>query len=137
AAGFGVQLASGANAITTAELVHAELDGLANSLPAGVEIAYSYETTPFVQLSIQKVIETLIEAIVLVFVVLLLFLQNLRATLIPMIAVPVVLLGPSACWRRSAIPSTCSPCSPWCWPSVSSSTTPSSWWRTSSASCAP
>ena len=93
AAGFGVQLASGANAITTAELVHAELDGLANSLPAGVEIAYSYETTPFVQLSIQKVIETLIEAIVLVFVVLLLFLQNLRATLIPMIAVPVVLLG--------------------------------------------
>jgi multidrug efflux pump len=93
AAGFGVQLASGANAITTAQLVHAELDGLANSLPAGVEIAYSYETTPFVQLSIQKVIETLIEAIVLVFVVLLLFLQNLRATLIPMIAVPVVLLG--------------------------------------------
>lgn len=93
AAGFGVQLASGANAITTAELVHAALDSLAGSLPEGVEVAYSYETTPFVELSIEKVVETLIEAIILVFVVLLLFLQNLRATLIPMIAVPVVLLG--------------------------------------------
>jgi len=93
AAGFGVQLASGANAITTAAAVHTELDGLAGSLPEGVEIAYSYETTPFVELSIEKVVETLIEAIVLVFLVLLLFLQNLRATLIPMIAVPVVLLG--------------------------------------------
>lgn len=93
AAGFGVQLASGANAITTAELVHAELDALASSLPEGVEIAYSYETTPFVELSIEKVVETLIEAIILVFLVLLVFLQNIRATLIPMIAVPVVLLG--------------------------------------------
>lgn len=93
AAGFGVQLASGANAITTAEAVHTELDSLAGSLPEGVEIAYSYETTPFVELSIRKVVETLVEAIVLVFLVLLLFLQNLRATLIPMIAVPVVLLG--------------------------------------------
>jgi len=93
AAGFGVQLASGANAITTAKLVHTELDNLAKSLPEGVEIAYSYETTPFVELSIEKVVETLVEAIVLVFVVLLLFLQNLRATLIPMIAVPVVLMG--------------------------------------------
>lgn len=93
AAGFGVQLASGANAISTAALVHAELDNIAGSLPEGVEIAYSYETTPFVELSIEKVVHTLIEAIILVFVVLLFFLQNLRATLIPMIAVPVVLAG--------------------------------------------
>ena len=93
AAGFGVQLASGANAITTARAVHAELDSLASTLPEGVVVAYSYETTPFVEQSIQKVVETLIEAIVLVFVVLLLFLQNFRATLIPMIAIPVVLLG--------------------------------------------
>ncbi|SJZ49075.1 efflux RND transporter permease subunit [Consotaella salsifontis] len=93
AAGFGVQLASGANAVDTAEGVHAELDRLSSSLPEGVEIAYSYETTPFVELSIEKVVETLIEAIVLVFFVLLLFLQNIRATLIPMIAVPVVLMG--------------------------------------------
>ena len=93
AAGFGVQLASGANAITTARAVHAELDSLASTLPEGVIVAYSYETTPFVEQSIEKVVETLIEAIVLVFVVLLLFLQNFRATLIPMIAIPVVLLG--------------------------------------------
>ncbi|HEX4299072.1 MAG TPA: efflux RND transporter permease subunit [Devosia sp.] len=93
AAGFGVQLASGANAITVANAVHATLDGLKNTLPQGVSIAYSYETTPFVEQSIEKVVETLVEAIVLVFVVLLLFLQNLRATLIPMIAIPVVLLG--------------------------------------------
>jgi multidrug efflux pump len=93
AAGFGVQLASGANALTTADAVHAEFDRLANTLPPGVEIAYSYETTPFVRLSIENVVITLIEAMVLVFLILFLFLQNLRATLIPMIAVPVVLLG--------------------------------------------
>ncbi|WP_375449848.1 efflux RND transporter permease subunit [uncultured Devosia sp.] len=92
-AGFGVQLASGANAINTANGVHAALDRLANTLPEGVEVVYSYETTPFVELSIEKVIYTLIEAIALVFVVLLVFLQNWRATLIPMIAVPVVMLG--------------------------------------------
>jgi multidrug efflux pump len=93
AAGFGVQLASGANAIDTANNVHAALDSLKNALPEGVTIAYSYETTPFVELSIEKVIHTLIEAVALVFVVLLVFLQNWRATLIPMIAVPVVMLG--------------------------------------------
>ena len=93
AAGFGVQLASGANAISTANAVHAELDNLAGTLPEGVSVAYSYETTPFVEQSIEKVVETLIEAIVLVFFVLLFFLQNFRATLIPMIAIPVVLLG--------------------------------------------
>jgi len=93
AAGFGVQLASGANAITVANAVHAALDRLKNTLPEGVTIAYSYETTPFVEQSIEKVVETLVEAIVLVFVVLLLFLQNFRATLIPMIAIPVVLMG--------------------------------------------
>lgn len=93
AAGFGVQLASGANAINTAEGVHEALDGLSGALPDGVEVVYSYETTPFVELSIEKVVHTLIEAIILVFVVLLVFLQNWRATLIPMIAVPVVMLG--------------------------------------------
>jgi multidrug efflux pump len=93
AGGFGVQLASGANALNTADAVHEALDALANTLPEGVEIAYSYETTPFVELSIEKVIHTLIEAIILVFLVLLIFLQNWRATIIPMIAVPVVMLG--------------------------------------------
>ncbi|WP_018633972.1 efflux RND transporter permease subunit [Neomegalonema perideroedes] len=93
ATGFGVQLANGANAVATSEAIHALLDGMQDSLPTGVKIVYSFETTPFVELAIEKVMHTLLEAIVLVFVVLLIFLQNLRATLIPMIAVPVVLLG--------------------------------------------
>ena len=92
-AGLAISLASGANAITTAENVHAALDKLAPTLPEGVEVAYPYDTTPFVKLSIHEVVKTLIEAIGLVFLVMLLFLQNFRATLIPTIAVPVVLLG--------------------------------------------
>ncbi|MBB4233332.1 efflux RND transporter permease subunit [Rhizobium mongolense] len=91
--GFAVNLAIGANAIDTAERVRSALDTIGRGLPEGVEITYPYDTTPFVELSIEKVVHTLIEAIVLVFVVLLVFLQNLRATLIPTIAVPVVLLG--------------------------------------------
>ncbi len=93
ASGFAVNLATGANALDTASVVKGKLAQIAPSLPENVKIIYPYDTTPFVSLSIEKVIHTLIEAIVLVFVVLLVFLQNLRATLIPMIAVPVVLLG--------------------------------------------
>jgi multidrug efflux pump len=93
ATGFAVNLATGANALDTAARVKAQLDTIAPSLPENVVITYPYDTTPFVELSIEKVVHTLIEAIVLVFVVLLIFLQNLRATVIPMIAVPVVLLG--------------------------------------------
>ncbi|MBP1852043.1 efflux RND transporter permease subunit [Rhizobium halophytocola] len=93
ATGFAVNLATGANALDTAARVKATLSSIGPSLPKNVEIAYPYDTSPFVQLSIEKVVHTLIEAIVLVFFVLLIFLQNLRATFIPMIAVPVVLLG--------------------------------------------
>jgi multidrug efflux pump len=93
ATGFAVNLATGANALDTAERVKTQLASIAPSLPENVVITYPYDTTPFVQLSIEKVVHTLLEAIVLVFVVLLVFLQNLRATIIPMIAVPVVLLG--------------------------------------------
>ncbi|KQT53763.1 multidrug transporter [Aureimonas sp. Leaf454] len=93
AAGFGVNLAAGANAIDTADGVHAAIDSLKGSLPADIEITYPNETTPFVKLSIEKVVHTLIEAVILVFVVMFVFLQNWRATLIPTIAVPVVLLG--------------------------------------------
>jgi multidrug efflux pump len=93
ASGFGINLQSGANALSTATAVRATLDRLKPSLPQNVEYVYAYDTTPFVQLSIEKVVETLIEAVVLVFLVMYLFLQNLRATLIPVIAVPVVLLG--------------------------------------------
>ncbi|WP_034632525.1 efflux RND transporter permease subunit [Maridesulfovibrio bastinii] len=93
AAGLAIQLATGANAIKTAESVEAALQKLQPIFPEGVDVVYPYDTTPFVKLSIHDVIETLIEAIILVFIVMLLFLQNIRATFIPTIAVPVVLLG--------------------------------------------
>ncbi|WP_377298906.1 efflux RND transporter permease subunit [Rhizobium sp. SGZ-381] len=93
ATGFAVNLATGANALDTAARVKSALATVGPSLPENVIITYPYDTSPFVQLSIEKVVHTLIEAIILVFVVLLVFLQNLRATFIPMIAVPVVLLG--------------------------------------------
>lgn len=93
AAGFGVNLATGANAVDTAAAVREVLDQLEPALPEGVEIRYAYDTSPFVELSIEKVYHTLIEAVVLVFLVILIFLQNWRATIIPIIAVPVVLMG--------------------------------------------
>ncbi|WP_428926255.1 efflux RND transporter permease subunit [Marinibacterium sp. SX1] len=93
AAGFGVNLATGANAVETAERVRAVIEGLEGALPEGVTIEYPYDTSPFVEQSIEQVYHTLGEAIVLVFLVILLFLQSWRATLIPTIAVPVVLLG--------------------------------------------
>ncbi len=93
ASGFGVNLANGANAVSTAEAVRAELENLKSALPQGIEFRTAYDTAPFVEMSIEKVYHTLIEAVVLVFLVILLFLQNWRATLIPIIAVPVVLLG--------------------------------------------
>ncbi|BFM09028.1 efflux RND transporter permease subunit [Halioxenophilus aromaticivorans] len=91
--GFAVQLASGANALTTSQGVHDVLDNLAGTLPPGVQVEYAFETTPFVETSIARVLETIVVAIGLVFSVLLLFLQNLRATLIPVVAIPVVLFG--------------------------------------------
>lgn len=93
AAGIAVKLATGANALDTAKAVKAELAKLAPYFPASLKTVYPYDTTPFVQLSIDAVVKTLLEAIVLVFAVMYLFLQNIRATLIPTIAVPVVLLG--------------------------------------------
>ncbi|MDR6772998.1 efflux RND transporter permease subunit [Azospirillum sp. BE72] len=93
AAGVGIKLATGANALDTAGAVKARVAELQPFFPAGIEVIYPYDTTPFVELSIHEVIKTLFEAIILVFVVMYLFLQNFRATLIPTIAVPVVLLG--------------------------------------------
>jgi len=93
AAGVAVSLASGANALDTAEAVKKRIDELSEFFPDKVKYVYPYDTTPFVKLSIKEVIKTLLEAIVLVFLVMYLFLQNFRATLIPTIAVPVVLLG--------------------------------------------
>jgi len=93
AAGLAVKLAPGGNALDTAEAVKARMTELSKSFPAGYEYVVPYDSTPFVEQSIHEVVKTLIEAIILVFIVMFLFLQNWRATLIPTIAVPVVLLG--------------------------------------------
>jgi len=93
AAGMAVQLATGANALETAERIKAKLAELARFFPQGMKFTVPFDTTPFIKVSIQEVVKTLIEAIILVFLVMYLFLQNFRATLIPTIAVPVVLLG--------------------------------------------
>ena len=93
AAGIAVKLATGANALDTAKAVRATIDKLKPVFPHGLQAIYPYDTTPFVQISIEEVAKTLFEAIGLVFLVMLLFLQNIRATFIPTIAVPVVLLG--------------------------------------------
>ncbi|WP_411754617.1 efflux RND transporter permease subunit, partial [Serratia sp. (in: enterobacteria)] len=93
AAGMNIKLASGANELQTDQLVKAKIAELSQYFPHGLEAKVAYETTPFVQASIHDVVKTLLEAILLVFLVMYLFLQNFRATLIPTIAVPVVLLG--------------------------------------------
>ncbi|HLT91253.1 MAG TPA: efflux RND transporter permease subunit [Woeseiaceae bacterium] len=93
ASGLAVMLATGANALETAAAVQARLEQLEPFFPQGLTTVIPFETTPFIRVSIENVIETLVEAIILVFLVMYLFLQNFRATLIPTIAVPVVLLG--------------------------------------------
>ncbi len=93
ATGMALRLASGANALETAARVKARLEELSAFFPEGVTYTIPYDTTPFVEISIEEVVKTLFEAIALVFLVMLLFLGNLRATLIPTLAVPVVLLG--------------------------------------------
>ncbi|MCS3405559.1 efflux RND transporter permease subunit [Pantoea sp. B566] len=93
ASGMAIQLASGANALSTAEKVKSTIDEFRSSMPAGYEIAYPLDSTDFVKISIEEVVKTLVEAVILVVIVMFVFLQNIRTTLIPTIAVPVVLLG--------------------------------------------
>ena len=93
AAGMGISLSTGANALETAEAVEERMQELSQFFPAGVNYVVPYNTAPFVRISIEEVVITLMEAIGLVFLVMFLFLQNWRATLIPTLAIPVVLLG--------------------------------------------
>ena len=93
AAALAVRQAPGANALETADAVKAKMQELSKYFPHGMKVIYPYDTTPFVKVSIKEVVKTLIEAILLVFLVMYLFLGNIRATLIPTLAVPVVLLG--------------------------------------------
>ncbi len=92
-AGIAIKLATGANALDTSRAVKEELNRLSAYFPASLKTVYPYDTTPFIEISIQEVFKTLVEAIILVFLVMYLFLQNFRATIIPTIAVPVVILG--------------------------------------------
>src|SRR5512140_1665929 len=91
--GMAIRLAAGANALETGNRVKAKMAELEKYFPPGMEVVYPYDSTPFVKISINEVVETLVVAVCLVFLIMFLFLQNFRATLIPTIAVPVVLLG--------------------------------------------
>jgi HAE1 family hydrophobic/amphiphilic exporter-1 len=93
AAGLAIRQAPGANALDTANAVKKRLEEMSRYFPQGMKVVYPYDTTPFVRVAINEVVKTLFEAILLVFLVMWLFMGNLRATLIPTIAVPVVLLG--------------------------------------------
>lgn len=92
-AAVGIQMSSGANAVATANAVKAKMEQLKGFFPAGIDYAVPYDTSPFVSASIEKVVHTLIEAVALVFVVMLIFLQSFRYTVIPTLVVPVALLG--------------------------------------------
>ena len=93
AAALAIRQAAGANALDTADAVKAKMEELSRYFPPGMKVIYPYDTTPFVKVAIDEVVKTLFEAILLVFLVMYLFLGNIRATLIPTLAVPVVILG--------------------------------------------
>ncbi len=93
AAAMAIRQAPGANALETADAVRAKMKELSNYFPPGMDVIYPYDTTPFVKVAIDEVVKTLFEAILLVFLVMYIFLGNIRATLIPTMAVPVVILG--------------------------------------------
>ncbi len=97
AAGIGVQLSPSGNALETADLIKARMKELQKFFPQGMKYAIPYDSTTFIQISIHQVVETLIEAVILVFIVMYIFLQNFRYTIIPTIVVPVALLGSFAC----------------------------------------
>jgi hydrophobe/amphiphile efflux-1 (HAE1) family protein len=133
ASGIGIRLASGANALDAADAVRETLERLRPQFPPGLDVVYPYDTTPFVRLSIEEVVVTLFEAIVLVFLIMFLFLQNLRATIIPTIAVPVVLLGTLGVLAVAGFTINTLTMLAWCWRSACWWTTPSSSSRTWSA----
>ena len=96
ASSSGIRQTTGANALETANAIKARISEMEPAFPPGLKVSYTYDSTPFVEVSINNVFKTLVEAIVLVFLVMFLFLQNIRATLIPPLALPLVLLGTNA-----------------------------------------
>ncbi len=131
AVAIGVFQRPGSNALATSDAVKAAMERLAASFPPGVAYSIVYNPTEFIGESVKEVIKTLIEAVILVILVVILFLQTWRAALIPILAIPVSLVGTFVVMGLAASPSTRSRSSGWCSPSASWSTTPSSWWRMS------
>jgi multidrug efflux pump subunit AcrB len=122
----------GTNAVRATNGIKDAMAEMAKRFPKGLEYRITYNPTEFIEVSISKLYITILEATVLVVLVVLLFLKTWRATLIPVLAIPVSLVGTFAVMHAFGSRSTCSPCSGWCWRSALSSTTRSSWWRTSS-----
>jgi HAE1 family hydrophobic/amphiphilic exporter-1 len=133
---MGIFQQPGTNALDTAHRVEATMAELSKYFPQGMRYDIVYNPTQFISESVNEVIKTIYEAASLVVIVMILFLQTWRASIIPIIAIPVSLIGTLPSWRRWDSPSTTCRCSAWFWPSASWSTTPSSWSRTSSATCA-
>ena len=132
-AGIAIFLAPGADALETADTVKARVEQLSRA-SAGYRYAYAYDTTDFIKLSIEEVVKTLIEAMILVIIVMFVFLQSWRATLVPAIAIPVVLLGTFAVLYALDFSINTMTLFGWCWRSACWSTMPSWWSRMSSAS---
>ena len=104
---MAIRQAAGANALDTADAVKAKLKEMSNIFPQGMKVVYPYDTTPFVKVAIKEVVMTLFEAILLVFLIMWLFMGNIRATLIPTLQCRWYSWGPSRCWTFSAFPSIC------------------------------
>ena len=119
----------GSNAVQTAKLVNARMKELSATFPPGISYNVPLDTTKAVSSGIHEIVVTLLEALALVVIVVFIFLQGWRATLIPLLAVPVSLIGTFIIFPLSASPSTRSRCSASCSRSASSSTTPSSSWK--------
>jgi len=131
---LAIRQAAGANALNTADNIRAKMKEMSEFFPAGLKIVYPMDTTPFVKVAIHEVVKTLFRGDRAGFLVMYLFLGNMRATLIPTIAVPVVILGTFAVLGLFGFSINMLTMSPWYWPSGSWWTTPSWSWRTSSAS---
>jgi len=132
AANIAVYQLPGSNAVAGAEAVRERLNELKKRFPKDLDFRVAIDTTRAVRSGISEIEWTLVIALLLVVLVVYIFLQSWRATLIPMLAVPVSLIGPSRCFRFSVSRSTRCRCSGWCWPSGWWWTTPSWWWRPSS-----
>ena len=130
---IGITPTPSANPLTVAEEVTKAIDGIRPTLPKGMTVEIVYDASNFISASIEEVFKTIGEAALIVVVVILLFLGSFRSVLIPIVTIPLSLVGVCFVLLRWATRSTCSLCWPWCSPSASWSTTPSWCWRTSTA----